>query len=260
MAFSELSVFRNSDDKLMHIIPPGGYSYIYEGFEQTQKDEDSDSEEDKQQEPAKNKNEKQPEGEIRTKIKFNKYIFRFEDDDNILYDSTPDYFYSSTRDYKFTKTNDDDDDDDNDNEESEQHKAVFLKFEVIKFNTFVYSPFVLINKTNLPISFGEKKSKSAVISVSPNHSELFNPISDKKKKFSITTNNYDWADSFDITTLGMSGEAALQRLDNYNAQDKVINDYSSNKLNFGVLISNLGGQHSKTTAIKIVPRYVFVNN
>ena len=254
MTFSEISIFRSTDDKLMHIIQPGGYAYIYEGVERARKGDDSESEEDKLQEPLRIKSTKQLADETTPELKLNKYIFRFEDDDNMLVDSAPDYFYSSTHDYRFTKSSEDDD------EESEEHKAVVLKFEVIKFNTFIYTPYVLINKTDLPLVFGDKKGKSASIPIPPNRSEFFNPGSGKKKKFSIATDNYDWADPFDITTLGMSGEAALQRLDNFNAQDKVISKYSSNKLNLGVLISNLGGQHSKTTAIKIVPRYIFVNN
>ena len=187
-------------------------------------------------------------------LKLNKYIFRFEDDDNMLVDSALDYFYSSTHDYKFMKSIEDDD------EESEEHKAVVLKFEVIKFNTFIYTPYVLINKTDLPLVFGDKKDKSASIPIPPNSREFFNSESGKKKKFSIATDNYDWTDPFDITTLGMSEETALQRLDNFNAQDKFISKYSSNKLNLVVLISNLCGQYSKTTAIKIVPRYIFVKN
>ena len=243
----------------MHIIPPGGYSYIYEGVEHSRKDDESDSEEEKKAEPLRIKSDKQLKEDIKTELKLNKYIFRFEDDDGILLDSYPDYFYSSTHDYKFLKAEDDEEDEEDN--ENQENKAIFLKFEVIKFNTFVYTPYILINKTDIPLVFGEKKKKNnTTIFVPPNRNEFFNPRSDKKKKFSITTENYDWADSFDITTLGMSGEAALGRQDNFDFKDKIIEKYSSNKLNLGVLISNLGGQYGKTTSIKIVPRYIFVNN
>lgn len=33
MTFSELTVYRKVDNKLMHIIKPGGYAYLYEGIE-----------------------------------------------------------------------------------------------------------------------------------------------------------------------------------------------------------------------------------
>ena len=46
----EILIFKSTDDKLMHIIQPGGYAYIYEGVERTWKGDDSESEEDKLQE------------------------------------------------------------------------------------------------------------------------------------------------------------------------------------------------------------------
>ena len=82
----------------------------------------------------------------------------------------------------------------------------------------------------------------------------------KRNKFSIITENYDWAEPFDITTLGIAGQASLERLSDFDQYDPVISKYTSTHLSLGVVISNLGGVYSRTTNIKIVPRYMFVNN
>lgn len=94
----------------------------------------------------------------------------------------------------------------------------------------------------------------------PNHSEFFNPNSKKKKKFSITVNNYEWADSFDISTLGMSGEATMKRKGSFDEEFNVIQKYDATLLNVGVLISTLSYPHGKTLSVKFVPRYMFVNS
>ena len=46
--FSEISIFRKTDDKLMQIIQPGGYAYIYEGVKQERIEDEDDSEEEKE--------------------------------------------------------------------------------------------------------------------------------------------------------------------------------------------------------------------
>ena len=223
------------------------------------KDEDGDSEEEdeKMKERAewakdtKNRN-KIYEGEV----VFNKYVFKFIDDGNIVFQSEPDYFYSIKKDYKFYTEGAGGNDD-----EEEQDQPVVLTFDVIKFNTFVYTPYMLINKTDIPFYFGEKGSKFNNSTLVPPHAnEFFNPQSSKKKKFSVAVENYDWADAFDITTLGMSGEASMKREKNFDRDNEIVNRYQSNNLQMGVLISTLSNPHGKTTSIKIVPRYVFMNH
>lgn len=258
MTFSEMSVFRRSDDKLMHVIQPGGYTYIYEGVMPERTNSQDDSEDEKEQESLQIKKGGRPQTDVRVDVKLNKYVWRFQDDGNVIYESSPDYFYSRSYDYKFQQVSDNDDDDD----AEEAGKSVALKFDVIKFNTFIYTPYVIINQTDLTLHFGEKgKTTEATRVIPPNQSEFFNPASDKsKKKFSIMTANYEWAEPFDISTLGMSGEASLKRSKEIDEHDMVIQKYHSNHLNLGVLISSLGGQYGKTTSVKIVPRYVLVNN
>ena len=93
----------------------------------------------------------------------------------MLYDSSPDYFYSSSYDYKFMPF-------DNDFDDVSQEKPIVLKFEVVRFSTFVYTPYVIVNKTDLAITFGEKGEKNDLARIIPaNQNEYFNPQSDKKK-------------------------------------------------------------------------------
>ena len=252
--FADISVFRVKDDKLMRIVQPGSYTYLYEGVKKKREDNPEESEEEKEGLFKNNKSNKKLDETPVADIKLNKYIFRFEDDGNVLYESNPDYFYWSSYDYKFLAI-------DNDFEDWSNEKPIVLKYEVIKFNTFMYTPYIIINKTDLALTFGEKGERNDLTRFIPaNQNEYFNPQSNKKKKFSIVTDNYDWAEPFDITTLGMAGQTTLERLSEYDQLDTVISKYVSNKLNLGVLISNLGGIYGKTTTIKIVPRYMIVNN
>jgi len=60
--------------------------------------------------------------------------------------------------------------------------------------------------------------------------------------------------------MGMSGEASIKRNKEYDINSDIIQKYNANNLNFGVLISNLSSPYGKTTSVKFVPRYVFVNH
>lgn len=90
-------------------------------------------------------------------------------------------------------------------------------------------------------------------------SQYFHPQSDKKKKFSVKAEGYEWSKQFDITTFGLSGLASLKRSGRYKPEDPLITKYDSNNIDFGVLISTLSAPYSKTKAITFVPRYVIVN-
>ena len=89
--------------------------------------------------------------------------------------------------------------------------------------------------------------------------EYFHPQSDKKKKFSVKAEGYEWSKQFDITTFGLSGLASLKRSGRYKPDDPLITKYDSNNIDVGVLISTLSAPYSKTKAITFVPRYVIVN-
>jgi hypothetical protein len=147
-----------------------------------------------------------------------------------------------------------------DKEEQDQNK-IMMTFEVIKFNTFVYTPYILVNTTNIPIYFGEKGSKmNEAKYIAPHSNEFFNPESSKKKKFTVAVEDYDWAEPFDISTLGMAGEASMKRKKDPNYESDLQRKFNSNNLNLGILISALSAPFGKTISVKFVPRYVFMNH
>jgi hypothetical protein len=252
MTFSDISVIRETDDAIMHTIRPGSYGYLYTGVETRKSgDIDSDSEDEKVQELKESKKKDPHVGEV----KYNKYTMKFVDDGNVMYVSEADYFYSYKHDYKFYP----EDIDDNQSQKDDT-VPVTLSLDVTKYNTFIYAPYVLINKTNIPIYFGEKgKKPSECKLIHPHSNEFFNPTSKKNKKYSICVDNYGWAQPFDITTMGMSGEATMKRNKEFDNESDIVQRFNSNNLNMGVLISQLSSPYGKTTSIKFVPRYVFVN-
>lgn len=257
MTFSEISVYRNTDETLINSIKSGGYIYLYAGVQKERKDPGSDDEDEKMREKEQMAKDKNKQKEVyEGDIQFNKYYFKFVDDGNIIYESEPDYFYSMKTEYKFYSERSDDN-----LAEEDQEEPILLTFDVIKFNTFIYTPYILVNQTDIPIYFGEKGSKyDKARLIGPHMNEFFHPQSSKKKKFSVTVENYEWADPFDITTLGMSGEVSMKRSKDYDHENKIIQKYNSSNLNMGVIISTLSAPFGKTTAIKLVPRYVFMNH
>jgi len=182
MTFSDISVYREIDDNLMHVIKPGSYGYLYTGVEQNMRNVDSSDEDEKMREREEIARDEKRHSELyKGEVTLNKYILKFVDDGNVVYVSNSDNFYSEKKDYKFYP------DDMNDNEsQREDEGPVTLTLEVLKFNTFIYTPYILINKTDIPIRFGEKGAKEKNIKViSPHTNEFFNPLSSKKKKFSV---------------------------------------------------------------------------
>jgi hypothetical protein len=267
MTFSDMSVFRKTDNKLMHVIKPGGYAYMYEGIENDPAELNKIVEEDEKEHESDLKitkaKEASPSSIEQGPVKLNKYVWQFEDDGNVIYESIPNYFYSITVDNKFMPS--EEESEKSQDEESindfTRDETVKIRFEANKFNVFIYTPYVIINQTDIPLYFGEKgKKKNECLLVQPNQNEFFTPKNQKQKKFSIFTDNYEWADPFDISTLGMSGEAVLKRAKEYDETDPVIRKYNSNEVKFGVLISTLSHPYGKTLSVKFVPRYMFVNN
>lgn len=213
MTFSQLTVIRKADNKIMQNIKPGGYAYMYEGIESDPAELNKIIEEDEKEEnPDKLviKRAKKPQADEEEKlgpIKLNKFIWKFTDDNNTVYESIPNYVYSITTDNEFIEVkNDSDDGKDDDSGDEDKLKNITLRYEAVKFNTFIYTPYILINQTDIPLHFGEKGKKEGSLLIPPNQSEFFNPKSSKKKKFSVMIDDYEWADPFDISTLGMSGE------------------------------------------------------
>ncbi|CAI2359786.1 unnamed protein product [Moneuplotes crassus] len=256
MTFSDITVYRDIDDKLMHVIKPGSYGYLYTGVEQDMRERDSSEEDEKIREREEMaRDAKKQEDLYKGEVSLNQYKFKFLDDGNMVYASTPDYFYSNKKDYKFYP-----EDLDGNESQKEEEEPVTLTFEIIKFNTFIYTPYVIINKTDIPMKFGEKGGKKKCKMIAPHSNEFFNPLSSKKKKFSVCVENYEWAKEFDITTMGMSGEVSLKRQKEFDLDNNIVQKYNSNNLSFGVLISSLSSPYGKTTAVKFVPRYIFVNH
>ena len=194
-------------------------------------------------------------------LDINKYIFEFEDDDRIKYESNPTSILSNSFNSKFILA-------DNRSVKSDDgiDNWTYINFDVSDQNIFVYSPFVIINKTVLTIFFGEKgKKDEKIICVSPNQDEFFNPLSREKQKFSIKIDNYEWSEPFNITTVGIAGQVSLKRSSSTSIsknpeEANVVQQYNSNNLNFGVVITTWSNPYSRTKVISIVPRYVIVNN
>jgi hypothetical protein len=207
MTFSEISVYRQADGELMHVIKPGGYGYLYTGVETKKRDHDSDEDEKMIAYTEMSKDKKRRAELYEGEVKLNKYVLKFVDDGNVVYVSDADYFFSFNRDYAFYPETPEENEEDEDREE-----PVVLKFEITNFNYFIYTPYMLINKTDMPIYFGEKGTKyEKARMIAPHTNEFFNPKSSKKKKFSVSVEGYEWAKPFDISTLGMSGEVSLKK-------------------------------------------------
>lgn len=258
MTFNDIKVIRHSDEKLIHTIKSGSYAYLYSGVntdKKSNRDSGTDSEDEKMMEIA-NGEDKHKKDLYTGEVLFNKYVFKFVDDGNVCYESNPDFFYATKKDYRFMPENELVED----KEEQDQNK-IMMTFEVIKFNTFVYTPYILVNTTNIPIYFGEKGSKmNEAKYIAPHSNEFFNPESSKKKKFTVAVEDYDWAEPFDISTLGMAGEASMKRKKDPNYESDLQRKFNSNNLNLGILISALSAPFGKTISVKFVPRYVFMNH
>lgn len=85
----------------------------------------------------------------------NQFEFEFEDDGRVLFQTKPMYFYTTTHTYKFicqeTELLDDN--------VEEKQICLQITFENSKYDILVYSPYMLVNKTEQRLYFGEKDSK-----------------------------------------------------------------------------------------------------
>lgn len=68
----------------------------------------------------------------------------------------------------------------------------------------VYSPFMVINKTNIPLIIGNKTKNQQLLRINHQESQYFR-INEKENKLSVMTDGYDWSKPFDVTTVGLSG-------------------------------------------------------
>ena len=200
MTFSELTVIRKTDNKVIQSIKPGGYAYMYEGIENDPTELNKIVEEEEKEDNTdklrikRAKRNQEDEEEKLGPVKLNKFIWKFIDDNNTVYESIPNYVYSITTDNEFIEVkNDSDDGKDDDSGDGNKFKSITLRYETVKFNTFIYTPYILINQTDLPLRFGEKGKKENSLLIPPNTSEFFNPKSSKKKKFSVMVDNCKWA-------------------------------------------------------------------
>lgn len=101
------------------------------------------------------------------------------------------------------------------------------------------------------LGYGKKKND---LEVYQQTSEYFNPK--KETKLYITTDEYDWSNAFDFTTIGVSGELSLTRKSDKPSYRRLIKEYNAKTFDIGVAISALDSNFYKTVAITFVPRYV----
>jgi hypothetical protein len=186
-----------------------------------------------------------------------------------LYRSEPSYFYTKNQDINFYCP------DINKNPRLEEafnedeyllknfENKITLAFEAYKFDVFVYTPYMIINKTTLSLIFGEinsNKNDEGLVCIPPLNSEFFHG-GDAKRKFSIMTDGYRWSEKFDINTFGISGLASLKRSTSVepNDNDALIEKYNAGHIDIGVIFSTLSSPFGKTHSVTFVPRYVIVN-
>lgn len=260
MMFGTLKIVRVADKKLIHEIKTGESAYMYEGPQ----NKINSHENTKKDYWGKRKEDSKELAVDQDYLQLNKYVFSFEEDDNVLYQTKPIYIISENKkvDFlcKYRK----------DSKSEEVELKITLNYDAINFDVFLYSPYTIVNKTGHIIYFGEKANKKVDLEcLYPHRNILFNPTSSKKKKFSLKVKNYEWSKPFDITTFGITGEVSLKRSknkprSNYNGDDAdeedIICKYNANVLNLGVIISTLSHPYGKTTSVTLVPRYVFVNS
>jgi hypothetical protein len=140
---------------------------------------------------------------------------------------------------------------------------ITLAFETYKFDIFVYTPYMIINKTALSLIFGEitsRKDDPGLVFIPANSSEYFHG-GKKKRKYAILTDGYRWSNKFDITTFGVSGLASLKRStsDEPHDNDQLVEEYNAGQIDVGVIISTLSSPFGKTHTVTFLPRYVIVN-
>ena len=144
MLFNSIKVIRETDNKEMHEIKSKDYAYMYEGFSDI----------------ITNYNKERTgwcSGGSRQKLDYddiidvNKYKFEFIDDDGIKYESEPISVESKSFNGKFILT-----DVRSVKSDDSVENAIYINFDIIEQNIYIYSPFVIINKTKLTIFFGEK--------------------------------------------------------------------------------------------------------
>jgi hypothetical protein len=145
-------------------------------------------------------------------------------------------------------------------DEEQIENYVNITFENFKFDVLVFSPYLIINKTEQTLYFGERDSKEDnLLCIQPHKIEYFNPGKAKKKSFAVKIDGYDWSQKFDISTVGIAGVCSLKREAKEEIKDNFIKNNNSKLIDFGVLIENLSDPYNKTKTVKFVPRYILVN-
>ena len=121
----------------------------------------------------------------------------------------------------------------------------------------IYSPYVIINKTNIPLMIGWGKKKNDV-HLYPQSTEYFSP--GEETTLFVTSDEFSWSDKFDFTTIGISGWLSIKNHLTTQSYLPVIKEYNPNEVDIGVNISILSNEFPKTKAITFSPRYVISNS
>lgn len=190
----------------------------------------------------------------------NQFEFEFRDDGKHLYRTGPEYLYTVTHDYKFIFRPEEEIVMEEEDDDEKVENYAMITFENVKFDALVYSPYLIINKTEQTLYFGEKDSKEDnLLCIHPHKIEYFNPAKAKKKSFAIKLDGFDWSQKFDISTVGIAGVCSLERNKNEEIKDEFIKNYDSKLIDFGVVIESLSDPYNMSKTVKFVPRYILVN-
>lgn len=121
----------------------------------------------------------------------------------------------------------------------------------------VYPKYMIVNKTGMDISCG----KQALMCPVPKQQSVYLSAQHEKVQFKI--DGYEWSQSIDLKTIGVSGQLDLPmaggRASERLATSSVPYKFAPQKLQLGVKIQQCTAPYSKTTKIEIVHRFVVVN-
>ncbi|XP_070568681.1 intermembrane lipid transfer protein VPS13A-like isoform X2 [Ptychodera flava] len=97
---------------------------------------------------------------------------------------------------------------DTNNHEDDRYKYLSLSVHTThasSMDIFLYAPYWLVNKTELPVEFRGSRSRLVYENQTSSSPILFNFSSKKRKRAKIRVFESDWSDSFSLDTVGSSG-------------------------------------------------------
>ena len=252
MLFGELQLKQTETNALISKLKPKDYAYIYEYIQNNFDENDRD------------------------KKGMPKYQWIFQKENLVSLQTRPDFLYNLTQEVIFYS------------KEAVESKLkakidpnfVFVKFEANDFEVrnneydnfklrelvfssslskkvVIYTPYVIINKTNIPLTIGWGKKKND-LQVYKQSTEYFDP--GIETTLFVSSDEFSWSEKLDFTTIGVSGLLTIKRQLTTQSYLPVIKEYNWKEIDIGVNISMLSKEFFKTKAITFTPRYVVSNS